>query len=304
MENQISHIENERSIGYKILQWLFFPTVLFGGLVGALTLSKTLPPSYLPIIPLGLVFIFLIVVFLFERYLPYKKEWNISTGDTLADVLHTFLVLPISSKLTEIGLFVILVLPSAKLNELIGFSNWAMDLPVLLQLAIVLVIAEFFFYWYHRFFHINSHLWKLHSVHHAGERLYAINSGRFHILENMIGTLFYFSPLILLQVPDQVIMLFLVVNLMSGFLEHVNIDYKTGPLNYIFNTAELHRWHHSIIVEQSNNNFGKVLVIWDLIFGTRYLPKNEEVGKLGVDSPMELPKDIIGQMKYPFIVED
>jgi ornithine lipid hydroxylase len=296
------HITLKKHLAYmlKIGKWLFFPGVLIGSLFGALITSDYLPMSYLPFIPILFSSIFLAIILVFEWALPYRQEWNKTKGDAVTDIIQTFLALPISSKLTEFGLLFLLVYPSTKLNDLIGFSAWSSNLNVLVQLALVVVIAEFFFYWFHRLMHQSSKLWKLHAVHHGCERLYSINSGRFHVLENVIGTLFYFIPIILLQVPDLVLMLFFVITIMSGFLEHANVDYKTGPFKYLFNTAELHRWHHSINEEQSDNNYGKVLIIWDLVFGTYYLPKNKEVGTIGIDDTAKMPNSFMGQLKYPF----
>ncbi|HCX67158.1 MAG TPA: sterol desaturase, partial [Rhodobiaceae bacterium] len=33
------------------------------------------------------------------------------------------------------------------------------------------------------------------------------------------------------------------VTAVLGILTHCNIEMRCGPLNYVFNTPELHRWH-------------------------------------------------------------
>ena len=147
--------------------------------------------------------------------------------------------------------------------------------------------------------HTNSTLWKWHSVHHACERLYSINSGRFQALETIIITSFYYLPIVLFQVLDEVVILFYVATLVTGFLEHVNIDYRAGVFNYILNTATLHRWHHSIRVEESSNNFRKALIIWDIIFSTYYLPKNKEE-EIGINNEVKVPNTLMGQLMYLF----
>jgi sterol desaturase/sphingolipid hydroxylase (fatty acid hydroxylase superfamily) len=43
--------------------------------------------------------------------------------------------------------------------------------------------------------------------------------------------------------------------------------------------AELHRWHHSQLVCESNTNYGQNLVLWDIVFGTRFLPADREPPK-------------------------
>jgi hypothetical protein len=50
--------------------------------------------------------------------------------------------------------------------------------------------------------------------------------------------------------------------------QHANIRLILGPLNWVFSTNELHRWQHADRPEEANRNYGGVLVIWDLVFGT------------------------------------
>jgi len=40
--------------------------------------------------------------------------------------------------------------------------------------------------------------------------------------------------------------------------------------------TELHRWHHSRSIEEANHNYGGNLILWDVLFGTRFLPRDRE----------------------------
>jgi sterol desaturase/sphingolipid hydroxylase (fatty acid hydroxylase superfamily) len=40
--------------------------------------------------------------------------------------------------------------------------------------------------------------------------------------------------------------------------------------------AELHRWHHSRLVRESNTNYGQTLILWDIVFGSRFLPSDRK----------------------------
>jgi sterol desaturase/sphingolipid hydroxylase (fatty acid hydroxylase superfamily) len=106
-------------------------------------------------------------------------------------------------------------------------------------------------------------------------------------------------PLFLIQPSVELIGLFVTVNAVTGLLEHANVDFNAGPLNYIFNTAQLHRWHHSPKVTISNKNFGKVLSIWDVFFSTWYLPKSERIQKVGVETE-DIPSGMWRQFLHPF----
>ena len=55
--------------------------------------------------------------------------------------------------------------------------------------------------------------------------------------------------------------------------QRANVRCKLGWLNWLFEDAELHRWLHSLIIRHSTSNYGNNLVVFDILFGTRCLPK-------------------------------
>jgi ornithine lipid hydroxylase len=113
----------------------------------------------------------------------------------------------------------------------------------------------------------------------------------------------YFLPLYLFAFPREVTVLFVSANIITGLLEHANIRFKAGPFNYVFNSAELHRWHHSQVFAEANQNFGKVLCVWDLVFGTWLGRDDQEMGDVGL-TPGEglVPPTLRGQWSEPFRV--
>jgi hypothetical protein len=51
----------------------------------------------------------------------------------------------------------------------------------------------------------------------------------------------------------------------------------------VFNTNELLRWHHSVKLPEGKRNYGRVLIVWNLLFKTHHLPKNvHKLEQLGV----------------------
>jgi hypothetical protein len=75
---------------------------------------------------------------------------------------------------------------------------------------------------------------------------------------------------------------------------------KFGPLNYILSTNELHRWHHSKIINESNANYGSDTSLWDLLFGTFFWPKHSKVEEIGVYNK-NYPQNFKGQMEAPLV---
>ena len=86
----------------------------------------------------------------------------------------------------------------------------------------------------------------------------------------------------------------------TGFFQHSNCRVKLGPLNYVVNGPELHRWHHSEFIEESDHNYGNALIVWDVIFKTRFLPEGRDVGLIGLMN-RSYPMGYLRQMATPFI---
>jgi len=59
---------------------------------------------------------------------------------------------------------------------------------------------------------------------------------------------------VLLGADGIVLSMYFGVTVVCGFSQHCNINLKLGPLYWIFNVVDLHRWHHSKVIQQSNNN--------------------------------------------------
>lgn len=238
-------------------------------------------------------------VWLWEYLLPYRKKWNQNDGDFRTDVIH----LIVSGGISKIikPLYILLLFPLVGyLGAQFGQDNlWPHKWPILLQLCLILVLCEFCRYWVHRWSHKLPWLWRFHAVHHSPNRLYWWNAGRFHPVERAYLQFAELLPFILLQPSEEVLMLYLITNSIHGFFQHANVQTRVGWLNYVFSMTELHRWHHSKVISQSDNNFGNILSCWDLVFGTYYLPEKTEVGSIGLMNP-GYPKSYIGQLAAPF----
>jgi hypothetical protein len=75
---------------------------------------------------------------------------------------------------------------------------------------------------------------------------------------------------------------------------------RFGFLNYVIATNELHRWHHSRIIQESNANYGSDTAMWDLLFGTFFWPKKSRVEAIGVMNE-NYPENFKGQMEAPLV---
>ena len=236
-----------------------------------------------------------------ERLLYWEPTWLHSKGDLHVDVGH----LLVSGILTLAVLDVPIRLATIALATwLAGGAGdalfWPTQSNLLAQLALALVVGEFFMYWVHRLAHEVDWLWRFHAVHHSAPRLYFLNAARFHPVDLAISNFAPMIPLLLLGADERVIALFGLVSAVHGLFQHANLVTRIGPLNWIFSMAELHRWHHSRRLVESNTNFGQNLIVWDIVFGTRFLPTDREPPRdIGLAGLPGFPMGYWGQLLSP-----
>lgn len=138
--------------------------------------------------------------------------------------------------------------------------------------------AEFIYYWFHRASHHIRWLWASHSVHHSSTRLNFSAAYRLGWTNALSGTWIFFVPLIWIGYSPPAVFGMFYANLFFQFILHTEIIGKLGPLEWIFNTPSNHRVHHASNVELLNHNFGGVLIVFDLMFGTYAIePLNEQL---------------------------
>jgi len=232
-----------------------------------------------------------------ERVMPHEQSWLKNDHQTFANLAHTVL---------NKGLVQVLVVVSgtvglaALIEPETGVTAglWPSAAPMIVQVILGLAIAELGLYWAHRLAHEVPLLWRFHAVHHSVTRLWFINTGRFHFVDTFWSILLSQPLLYLAGAPVAVFLWVSAVTAFIGMLTHCNVEMRFGPINYIFNTPGLHRWHHSMDIREGNKNYGENLMVWDMIFGTFFNPPRRPPAVIGIDGPM--PADFLGQLATPF----
>jgi sterol desaturase/sphingolipid hydroxylase (fatty acid hydroxylase superfamily) len=65
--------------------------------------------------------------------------------------------------------------------------------------------------------------------------------------------------------------------------------------------AELHRWHHSRKMSESNRNYGSNVIVWDLLFGTFYWPRDRKPPTdVGLFELPHFPQHVVPQLLSVF----
>lgn len=281
----------------RMLQVLSYPGVMVLGF----SLYAGLRTTGLPL--MGCTYLVVAVsaglITLHEFTLPYRREWRPIRSEVASDA--AFMVAVQIMLPYFLSLFVVLTISDATQSRGWTIADiWPHDLPIAIQVGLMLLASDFPRYWIHRAFHGFAPMWRFHAVHHSPQRLYWLNVGRFHPIDKAVQYAVDSLPFILLGVSESVLALYFIFYAINGFFQHSNCAVRLGPLNYLISGPELHRWHHSKLPSQSDTNFGNNLIVWDLLFGTRFLPRDESVGPLGLQN-RNYPMGFLSQLASPFV---
>lgn len=214
-----------------------------------------------------LLTLFALAGVMLEKLIPYHDSWKGLGQDSKIDGLYSILTI-ITGTAVQSGI-TWLFAAHAPVKDL-----WPAEWPLFFRVLIALGISGFLPYWVHRIAHENSQfLWQVHAVHHAPRRVYSLNALRAHPLNTAWNTALGLAPLAMLGADGQTILIAGGLNNFFSIYNHMNIDFGNRLLSVVFNTAELHRWHHAEDPAFGNANYSSgALALWDHVFGTWKLP--------------------------------
>lgn len=285
------------SAATRVTAACLYPATITSGLLLAYYLLFPLNlPLFSILLPLALGFA---VVGIMERLQPYRAEWNIAQNDLATDAGYIGINVALREAVNVFFKLGIIAAAAAAGLSAQALELWPTHWHPLLQVLPALLIFDFFEYWFHRCSHRYRFLWRFHAVHHSPKRLYFFNAARFHFVDWIVLSAIEVAVLLVMGADPKVIALCVVFIQIHGLFQHANIELKLGPLNYLVSGPELHRWHHSKIVAESDKNFGNNVIVWDLLFGSYFLPKDRQVGVIGLLNP-NYPTGYWQQLKAAF----
>jgi sterol desaturase/sphingolipid hydroxylase (fatty acid hydroxylase superfamily) len=181
------------------------------------------------------------------------------------------------------------------------------DVSLAVATVIAIVLLDLIIYLQHVMFHALPILWRLHQVHHA-DLDYDVTTGtRFHPLEIVISMGIKAGAIFLIGPPVVAVILFEIILNVCAMFNHGNVRlplWLDKIIRVLLVTPDMHRVHHSTIINEANSNFGFSLSLWDKVFGTyRAQPK---LGHDAMDIGVSYSKDpkqvtwIMGLLTMPF----
>jgi len=189
-----------------------------------------------------------------------KNRWISNLGITFLNPLVLRLVFPV------------LALDMAVIAQKQGWGLLnTFDPPYWVAVVIGIVLLDLTIYLQHVMFHAIPILWRLHMVHHA-DLDYDLTTGlRFHPIEIILSMVIKLSVVVVLGPPALAVIIFEIVLNSAAMFNHGNIRFPLKIdriLRYFIVTPDMHRVHHSVIIRETNSNFGFNLPWWDRLFGT------------------------------------
>jgi sterol desaturase/sphingolipid hydroxylase (fatty acid hydroxylase superfamily) len=279
-----------------LLSCTLWPLLYGGGLAGAgMAFASDHPLLWFNAAYLALA----LAIGVFERLMPHEEAWLKPDRETVDDLAHTALTkgLAVLGATAMAGIAMTAATVAEPAFHGPG-SPWPEQWPLPAQVVLGLVVAELGLYAAHRVAHRYLGFWRFHALHHSVGRLWVVNTGRFHLMDSLWKIALSQTPLLLLGAPLPVFLWISAVTAVTGLLTHCNIELRTGPLDLVFSTPALHRWHHSRRRDEGNRNFGENLVLWDQILGTYFNPPRRPPAKIGIDG--RIARGFLRQLAQPF----
>lgn len=245
--------------------------------------------------------IFSVAFFVLQKLWPSRADQRTFRKGFVTDLCY-WLFTPLVTRVVTpvavgLALIPIALAQGMPLQDLVKGRGVLAAQPLWQQAIQIFIIGDFIGYWQHRWFH-SGWRWKFHAVHHSSQELDWLSSVRLHPVNDFVSRIAQAVPIVALGYNVAAVALFTTVATVYAITLHANLRWTFGPLRFVVASPAFHRWHHTSAAEGKDKNFAGFFPVWDLIFGTFYMPKGEQPQHFGVSDPV--PAGLIGQLFYPF----
>jgi sterol desaturase/sphingolipid hydroxylase (fatty acid hydroxylase superfamily) len=150
-------------------------------------------------------------------------------------------------------------------------SRAAVAWPFWLQALAGVAILDFFAWAAHVLLHKTSWGWRTHRVHHSDMAVDVTTAFRQHPGETIWRLAGRLGPIWVIGIPLPIVAIHETLSAANALLEHANVaipDRLDRVVRSVFVTPNMHKWHHSRDVRETDTNYGNILSVWDRLFGT------------------------------------
>lgn len=232
-----------------------------------------------------------------ERLYPLHGEQPIFRRHWLLDLTYFFVNTVLVEVLTLFTLTPALVLFGWARVPLITETIGAW--PVVAQVPLMVLVADFTQYWVHRAFHVVPALWRFHAIHHSAEAMDWLAGSRLHLVDVLVTRGLTYVPIFVLGFSESALLVYVFLVAAQATFIHANVRLETRPLQRVLATPAFHHWHHAAEAEAVDVNFAVHTPIWDLLFGTFHLPARWP-SRYGLLHGDDVSTSYVGQLTGPF----
>lgn len=189
-----------------------------------------------------------------------EQRWPSNLGVIVLDTLIVRLLFPI-------GAVALALLAETKGWGLLNV--WAV--PAWVAIPIAMMILDLAIYLQHVLFHAVPALWRLHRMHHTDLEFDVTTAIRFHPIEMLLSMVIKLTVVAALGAPAVAVLVLEILLNATAMFNHSNVhmtERVDRMLRWLVVTPDMHRVHHSVVVRETNSNFGFNLPWWDRLFGT------------------------------------
>ena len=151
-----------------------------------------------------------------------------------------------------------------------GLLNY-FDAPYWFAVIAGVIVLDLVIYLQHVMFHAVPALWRLHMMHHADLDFDVTTGLRFHPIEIILSGCIKLAAVVVFGPPATAVLIFEVLLNATSMFNHGNIRLPLSVdrvLRLFVVTPDMHRVHHSVVIRETNSNFGFSLPWWDRLLGT------------------------------------
>ncbi|MDG2306514.1 MAG: sterol desaturase family protein [Candidatus Binatia bacterium] len=255
---------------------------------------------------LGALMILGVVFGVIEWMAPARPEQRRLRPGVSTDVTYWFFTPLVTKAITRVAIVLAIVglalasgvsVTKEHIENFVQPSGPIAELPWVLQLVLLLVLADAIAYFIHRWLH-GRRLWAFHAVHHSSTEVDWLSSVRLHPVNDVLIRVAQAVPIVLLGFDATLLVAYVpILNVYSLFI-HANVPWSFGPLRYVIATPAFHRWHHAAEDQGLNRNFAGLFPAFDLLFGTFHMPTDRVPDQFGIPDG-DVPEGIAAQLLYP-----
>ena len=184
-----------------------------------------------------------------------------------------------------------------------GVQAWVRDLPFVVAVLLIVLVADLVQYWTHRAYHEIPFLWRFHAVHHSAPYMDWMAGSRLHMFELIVTRVSILGVLYVLGFTEASMNVYIVIVGFQAVFNHANVRlpeaFARAPLKWLVVTPDFHHWHHSSEREAIDRNYAAHFAFIDYIFGTAVKSDRRFPGKYGVLGDY-MPPGFIKQQLFPF----